>query len=84
VSGPSPWGVVVFSGQYPGMSSVGHVALAAQWYATNTGWKLTIRGANQYANSGNIWTEQNCSDVSDWTLANPVPYGSPLVTYWTR
>jgi hypothetical protein len=84
VGEPAPWAIVVFSGRYPGMSAVGHVALAARWSRASTGWRLTIRGANQYANSGNVWSEQGCTNVSDWTLANPVPFDSPYVSYWVR
>lgn len=84
-SGPTPWGIVVFSSRYPGMNAqYGHVGLAAGWSLGSSGWRLTIRGANQPANSNNWWAEKNCTNVSDWTLTNPVPYGSPYVTYWSR
>jgi hypothetical protein len=85
MSEPRPWGVVVFSGQYPNLGSpVGHVALVNSAARGSSGWTLTVRGANQAANSKNFWTESNCSNVSDWTLAHPVPYSSPYVSYWAR
>jgi hypothetical protein len=85
ISAPAPWAIVVFSSKYPGMDSrYGHVALVARWTQTSGGWMLTIRGANQYANDGNVWTEQGCSNVSDWSLRNPVPFSSTYVSFWVR
>ena len=82
------WAAVAAScgvaGGYRGIDPRGHVALVAQSYWNGSGWKLTIRGANQYANSGNTWGEQNCTNVSDWTLATAVPYGSSDVTFWVH
>jgi hypothetical protein len=84
-SGPTRWGIVVFSSRYAGMNSqYGHVGLAAAWNPVSSGWRLTVRGANQPANSSNWWAEQGCTNVTDWTLANIVPYGSPNVSYWSR
>jgi CHAP domain len=85
VSQPSQWAIAVFSGQYPNLgSSVGHVALVENVQQLSDGWRLTVRGANQSANSGNYWTEQNCSNISDWTLAHSVPFSSPYISYWVR
>lgn len=93
VQQPEQWAAVIFEKGWGGLDEdSGHAALVAKWESRSSGWKITMRGANQHYSDyrdkdGNFkfWEEYDCNNVSDATLGAIVTWDdikNNRVTFW--